>query len=72
MQLNLNYLKLSDNFIRIKYKKADDLDINKILSLYKNDENLKILKDGSVQYKQEFENLESQCHFIKEFVTKIN
>lgn len=72
LQLNLNYLKLSDNFIRIKYKKADDLDINKILSLYENDGNLKILKDGSVQYKQEFESLESQCHFIKEFVAKIN
>ena len=71
-KFNLNYLKLSDTFIRIKYRSHKDIDINKIVSKYKGNEKIKILKDGSIQYNQEFNDLMDQCKFIKDFVTNLN
>ena len=68
----LSFLKLTDSFIRIKFKNENNLNVEKILSIYKNDKNLKILKDGLIQYTKEFDCLENQCHFIKDLATNIN
>ena len=51
----LSFLKLTDSFIRIKFKNESSLNVEKILSIYKNDKNLKILKDGLIQYTKEFD-----------------
>ena len=68
----LSFLKLTDSFIRIKFKNENNLNVEKILSIYKNDKNLKILKDGIIQYSKEFDSLENRCHFIKDLAAKIN
>ncbi|MAQ72700.1 MAG: transcription-repair coupling factor, partial [Gammaproteobacteria bacterium] len=68
----LSFLKLTDSFIRIKFKNENNLNVEKTLSIYKNDKNLKILKDGIIQYSKEFDSLENQCHFIKDLAAKIN
>ena len=71
-KFNINYLKITDSFIRVKFKNEKDIDINKILSTYKNDKSLKILDNGLIQYKGEFSTFENQCKFIREFSSKIN
>ena len=68
----LSFLKLTDSFIRIKFKNENNLNVEKTLSIYKNDKNLKILKDGIIQYSKEFDSLENRCHFIKDLAAKIN
>ena len=68
----LSFLKLSDSFIEIKFKNESNLNVEKILSIYKNDKNLKILKDGLIQYTKEFDCLENQCYFIKDLAENIN
>ena len=72
LSFELSFLKLTDSFIRIKFKNESSLNVEKILSIYKNDKNLKILKDGLIQYTKEFDCLENQCHFIKDLATNIN
>ena len=69
---NVNYIKLSDNFIIIKYKNNKHIDINKILSKYDKNNKIKISKDGSIQYNKEFNGLVNQCEFISDFVTNLN
>ena len=64
-QYGVNYLKITDKFIRIKFKDINKLNFKKSLSCYKGDENLKIYKDGLVQYKKEFDDFITQCQFIQ-------
>ena len=74
---NIYNEKLKISFItklrdQIKFKNENNLNVEKILSMYKNDKNLKILKDGIIQYSKEFDSLENRCHFIKDLAAKIN
>jgi len=69
---NLNNIKILKDNVKIEYDNKNIININNILSKTNNQNNLKILKNGMLQYSLDMENLKDKCEFISNIITKVS
>tara|TARA_B100001250_G_scaffold413959_1_gene449967 strand:+ start:1144 stop:4542 length:3399 start_codon:yes stop_codon:yes gene_type:complete len=70
--LNIKYIKILKDNVKIEYKNKNMINLNNILSKTNNQNNLKILKNGMIQYSLDMENLKDKCEFIYKIITKVS
>jgi len=70
--LNVKYIKILKDNVKIEYGNKNIINFNDILSKTNNQNNLKILKNGMIQYSLDMENLKDKCEYISKIITKVS